>query len=151
MTSSSTAPAARRGTGRRARGRGSERALSADEKRVTAILGVPTLALALAVTLVTTYLPVIAREFVGSRLVIGLIVGIEGLIALWLPLLAGAWSDRLRTPLGGRLPFLLGASPFVVAGLAAMGAVGSVKTLAAAALVFFLGYFIAYEPYRALY
>jgi MFS family permease len=151
MTSSSTAPAARRGTRRRARGHGSERALSADEKRVTAILGVPTLALALAVTLVTTYLPVIAREFVGSRLVIGLIVGIEGLIALWLPLLAGAWSDRLRTPLGGRLPFLLAATPLLLVGLGAMGAVRSVGTLLPAVLVFFLGYFLAYEPYRALY
>jgi Na+/melibiose symporter-like transporter len=86
-----------------------------------------------------------------STLVIGLIVGIEGVIALWLPLLAGAWSDRLRTRLGGRLPFLIGASPLVLAGLAAMGAVDSVLTLAGAALIFFVGYFLAYEPYRALY
>src|SRR5689334_6931322 len=157
MASSSTASATGGGTDRRERehgghrGHGSERALSADEKRIAALLGVPTLALALAVTLVTTYLPVVAREFVGSRLVIGLIVGIEGLIALWLPLLAGAWSDRLRTPLGGRLPFLLAATPLLLAGLAAMGVVHSVTTLLPAVLVFFLGYFLAYEPYRALY
>jgi MFS family permease len=118
---------------------------------MVALLGVPTLALALAVTVVTTYLPVVAKGFVGSTLVIGLIVGIEGVIALWLPLLAGAWSDRLRTRLGGRLPFLIGASPLVLAGLAAMGAVDSVLTLAGAALIFFVGYFLAYEPYRALY
>src|SRR3954452_5435719 len=128
-----------------------ERPLSGDERRAVALLGIPTLALALSVTVVTTYLPVVAEGFGGSTVTIGVIIGIEGLVALWLPLLAGTWSDRLRTPLGGRLPFLLGASPFVVAGLAAMGAVGSVKTLAAAALVFFLGYFIPYEPYRALY
>src|SRR5690242_19262328 len=122
MTSSGTAAATRDGAGHDG-ARGRARALTADEKRVTVLLGVPTLALALAVTLVTTYLPVVAREFVGSRLVIGLIVGIEGLIALWLPLLAGAWSDRLRTPLGGRLPFLLAATPLLLAGLAAMGVV----------------------------
>jgi hypothetical protein len=43
-----------------------ERPLKRDEKRTVALLGVPTLALALVVTLVTTYLPVVAPEFVRS-------------------------------------------------------------------------------------
>ncbi len=127
------------------------RRLSGDERRVVALLGVPTLALALAVTVVTTYLPVVAQGFGGSTVIIGVIVGIEGLVALWLPLIVGAWSDRLRTRLGGRLPFLIAASPLVILGLAGMGVVQSIGTLAAAALVFFVGYFVAYEPYRALY
>ena len=46
---------------------------------------------------------------------------------------------------------MIGATPVVVVGLVAMGFVGSVATLAVAALVFFTGYFVAYEPYRALY
>src|SRR5437764_10614357 len=79
--------------------------------RIVALLGIPTLALALAVTMVTTYLPVVARDFVGSTVVIGVIVGIEGLLALWLPLLVGTWSDSLRTRIGGRLPFLLAGAP----------------------------------------
>jgi MFS family permease len=128
-----------------------ERPLSGQEKRTVALLGVPTLALALAITVVTTYLPVVAHGFVGSAVVIGVIVGMEGLVALWLPLVAGSWSDRLRTRVGGRVPFMVAGSPIVVTGLAAMAFVGSVGALAAAALVFFLGYFIAYEPYRALY
>jgi MFS family permease len=128
-----------------------ERPLNRDERRAVLILGLPTLALALAVTVVTTYLPVVAKEFVGSLVVIGVIVGLEGLVALWLPLLAGAWSDRLRTPIGGRLPFMLAASPVVVVGLIGMAFVNSTLAVAAAALVFFVGYFTAYEPYRALY
>jgi MFS family permease len=127
------------------------RPLSADEKRTVAVLGVPTLALALATTVVTTYLPVVAQPFVRSTVVIGVIVGLEGLVALWLPLVVGTWSDRLRTRLGGRLPFLIAATPVVVTGLVAMSFVGSVLTMAVAALVFFVGYFVAYEPYRALY
>ena len=128
-----------------------ERPLKPREKRIVAILGIPTLALALATTIVTTYLPVVASGFVGSTVVIGVIVGLEGLVALWLPLVVGSWSDRLRTRMGGRLPFLIAATPVVVCGLVAMGFVGSVVTLGAAALVFFVGYFVAYEPYRALY
>jgi MFS family permease len=128
-----------------------ERALSGDEKRTVALLGIPTFALALAVTVVTTYLPVLAREFVSSTVVIGVIVGLEGIVALWLPLVAGTWSDRLRTPIGGRLPFMLAATPLVVVALVGMTLVGSTAAMAAAALVFFAGYYVAYEPYRALY
>src|ERR687885_1864125 len=128
-----------------------ERDLKAGEKRAVALLGVPTMALALSATLVTTYLPVVAKGFGGSTAVIGVVIGIEGLLALWLPLVIGSWSDRLRTRLGGRLPFLLGGSPLVALGLIGMGLVGSMGTLALAALVFFVGYFLAYEPYRALY
>jgi MFS family permease len=109
------------------------------------------MALSLSVTVTTTYLPTVAHAFVSSNVVIGVIIGLEGLMALWLPLVVGAWSDHLNTRLGGRLPFLIGASPIVVLGLAAMALVGSTLTLAGAALVFFFGYFVAYEPYRALY
>jgi MFS family permease len=129
----------------------SERPLRGSEQRIVALLGIPTLALALAVTMVTTYLPVVARGFVGSTVVIGVIVGIEGLLALWLPLLVGTWSDRLRTRIGGRLPFLLAGSPVLILGLVGMGFVHAIGGLAAAAFVFFVGYFLAYEPYRALY
>jgi Na+/melibiose symporter-like transporter len=129
----------------------SRRSLERGERRIVALLGVPTLGLALAVTVVTTYLPVVAQGFGASNVIIGVIIGAEGFIALWLPLVAGIWSDRLDTRLGGRLPFLLGATPLIVAGLAAMALVSSIVTLAAASLVFFAGYFLAYEPYRALY
>jgi MFS family permease len=135
----------RNGDGRR------ERPMRGGEKRAVALLGIPTLALALATTVVTTYLPVVARGFVGSTLVIGLIIGAEGLMALWLPLVVGSWSDRLRTPIGGRLPFLLLGSPVLAVGLVALGFAGSTLTVTLAAVVFFFGYFLAYEPYRALY
>jgi MFS family permease len=129
----------------------SPRPLRAAERRAVTLLGIPTLALALGVTVVTTYLPVVAQAFAGSAVVIGLIIGIEGLFALWLPLVVGSWSDRLETRLGGRLPFILAGTPPLAIGLAAMGFVGSIGPLAAAAAVFFAGYFLAYEPYRALY
>jgi MFS family permease len=127
------------------------RPLRRDERRAVVMLGFPTLALALAVTLVTTYLPVVATDFSGSTVVIGFIIGIEGLLALWLPLIAGSWSDRLDTRIGGRLPFILAGTPLLAAGLVAMAIVGSIGAVAIAALVFFVGYFLAYEPYRALY
>lgn len=130
---------------------GGTRALRRGEKRLLLALGVPALVLALAITVVTAYLPVVARSFTGSTTVIGLIVGSEGLIALVVPLIAGSWSDRLRTRLGRRLPFVLAGLPLMVAALVAMARVGSLTGLLVAVIVFFAGYYVAYEPYRALY
>ena len=128
-----------------------QRTLQRSELRILAILGVPTFALALAITTVSTYLPVLAEDFSDSSIVIGLLIGGEGLIALWLPLVVGSWSDRLRTPLGSRLPFILAATPALVVALAVLGFVDSIAEAAVVVAVFFVGYFVAYEPYRALY
>jgi Na+/melibiose symporter-like transporter len=67
------------------------------------------------------------------------------------PVVVGAWSDRLRTRIGGRLPFVLGATPPLVAALALMGFAGTLAAMAAAVAAFFAAYYVAYEPYRALY
>jgi Na+/melibiose symporter-like transporter len=131
--------------------RASDRALRGGEKRTLAILGLPTFGMALSITTVSTYLSRVAEQFTSSTIVIGLILGGEGVVALGIPLIAGSWSDRLRTPIGGRLPFLLAGTPVMVLALLAMGLLGSIGPLALATFVFFVGYFTAYEPYRALY
>jgi Na+/melibiose symporter-like transporter len=83
--------------------------------------------------------------------VIGAIVGGEGLMALWVPLIFGSWSDMLRTRIGGRLPFVLaGGAPAAVV-IALIGFVHGLVLIAVMAALFFLFYFIAYEPYRAMY
>jgi MFS family permease len=128
-----------------------ERTLQRRELRVRAILGVPTFALALAITTVSTYLPVLAERFSDSSIVIGLLIGGEGLMALWLPLAVGTWSDRLETPIGSRLPFILVATFPLVLALAVLGFVRSIWLAAIVMAVFFAAYFVAYEPYRALY
>jgi Na+/melibiose symporter-like transporter len=128
-----------------------QRSLHRGELRILAILGVPTFALALAITTVSTYLPVLAEDFSDSSIVVGLLIGGEGLMALWLPLVVGAWSDRLRTPLGSRLPFIIAATPALVVALALVGFVASIAEAAIVLALFFAAYFVAYEPYRALY
>ena len=128
-----------------------DRRLEPAEWRALTILGLPTFALALAITTVTTYLPVIASGFAASTVVIGVLIGGEGLLALTLPITVGTWSDRLHTRIGGRLPFVLGATPPLVLALALLGFTGSILTAALVVALFFVAYSIAYEPYRALY
>jgi MFS family permease len=132
-------------------GNGHERPLRRGEWRTLALLGVPTFGLALGITTVTTYLPKVAADFAASTIVIGVMIGGEGLMALFLPLLAGSWSDQLRTRIGGRLPFVIGAAPVIAVALAVLGFVGSILAAAVVLAVFFAAYYTAYEPYRALY
>jgi MFS family permease len=130
---------------------GSRRDLEKGEWRLLAILGLPTFAFALGITVVSTYLPLLAQRFAASTTVIGVLIGGEGLMALLLPIPAGAWSDRLRTRIGGRLPFVLFATPPMAVALALVGFSSSLGLAAIFVALFFAAYFVAYEPYRALY
>ncbi len=56
--------------------------VSGSGRGILAILGVATFGLALSITMVSTYLPKVARQFTTSTAVIGVIVGAEGLMAL---------------------------------------------------------------------
>ena len=125
--------------------------MSGAEKRLLALLGLPTFGLALAITTVTTYVPLLAQKFTSSTAVIGMVIAAEGLVALVVPIAAGAWSDQLKTRIGGRLPFLLLAAPAVGVTIAVMGFMHSLGLLALVVFVFFIAYYWAYEPYRALY
>lgn len=129
----------------------SKRSLSGREKRILGLLGLPTFGLALGIGTVTTYGPLLARRFTASSAVIGLVIAAEGLVALLVPIAAGAWSDQLKTRIGGRLPFLLAGAPVVGTAVALMGFVPSLAWLALLVFVFFVSYYAAYEPYRALY
>jgi predicted MFS family arabinose efflux permease len=83
--------------------------------------------------------------------VIGAIVGGEGVMALWVPLIFAAWSDTLRTRIGGRLPFIIAGGVPAAVVLGSIGLLHGLGLIAAAAALFFFFYFIAYEPYRAMY
>jgi MFS family permease len=116
------------------------------------VLGVPTFGLALAITVATTYGPVILIRLTHSTTTVGAVIGGEGAFALVVPLAAGALSDRLpASPLGRRLPFVLLGAPLIVAGLALLPFSPSIGVAGAAVLVFFVGYYLYYPPYRALY
>jgi MFS family permease len=125
--------------------------LGGRERRVLALLALPSLVLALATTIVTTYLPVHLQTGRASTTMIGLLIGTEGLMALAVPLIVGTWSDRLHTSLGGRLPFLVAGGPVLVAALAILGFLDGIGAAAIILVVFFAAYFVCYEPYRALY
>jgi MFS family permease len=116
------------------------------------LLGLPTFGLALAISVLTTYGPVVLIRLVHSPTAVGALIGGEGAFALVVPLISGALSDRLPpSALGRRLPFVLLGAPLVAAGLALLPFSPSTLVAAATVLAFFVGYYLYYPPYRALY
>ena len=116
-----------------------------------ALLAVPTLGFALAATTVGTYLPVLVAEGTGSVIAIAGLIAVEGVLALFLPVVIGERSDRLRTRIGGRLPFVLAGVPVVAVTLVLLGFQDAPGPAFAIVVVLFAAYYVAYEPYRTLY
>jgi Na+/melibiose symporter-like transporter len=116
-----------------------------------ALLAVPTFGFALAATTVGTYLPVLVADDAGSATAIAALIAVEGVLALFLPVVVGARSDRLRTRIGGRLPFVLAGVPVMAAALVLLGFQDAPGPALAIVVVLFGAYYVAYEPYRALY
>jgi Na+/melibiose symporter-like transporter len=113
-------------------------------------LALPALALSAAITVVSAYAPVLLSRL-ASPAVAGALIGAEGLFALLVPVLIGARSDRTRSRFGSRLPYLAIGAGLAALGLAAIALGDTLALVAAGLAVFYLGYFVAYAPYRALY
>ncbi len=116
-----------------------------------ALLAVPTFGFALAATTVGTYLPVLVADDAGSATAIAALIAVEGVLALFLPILVGARSDRVHTRIGGRLPFVLAGVPVMAVALVLLGFQDAPAPALAIVIVLFAAYYVAYEPYRALY
>ncbi len=59
-----------------------------------------------------TYVPLfLANKFALSPVWIGFFMTLDNIAALFIQPPAGAWSDRLRTPIGRRMPFILIGAP----------------------------------------
>lgn len=68
-------------------------------------------AIMLVWTVYNTYMPLILEKFIASSAIRGAIMGIDNLMAILLIPVIGAWSDRVQTRFGQRLPFILVGMP----------------------------------------
>jgi Na+/melibiose symporter-like transporter len=126
-------------------------ALSRNERRLVLLLGVPSAGLSSYLTVLSTYLPLLARRFTSSTAIIGLLVGGEGLIAVLIAIWVGSFSDRTDTRLGRRLPFLIVTAPVAALALSLVPFAPSLPVMAVEVFFFYLAYFTYFAPYQALY
>ncbi len=113
------------------------------------LLGLPSLGLALAVTTVSSLLPVLLESISGrardrpdrdrGHLRVAPAAADRGRL------------DATRSSIGPRLPFVLAATPLIVVALALMPVSGSIAVMALLLVCFYLGYFTYFvPPFRAL-
>ncbi|MCK7493125.1 MAG: MFS transporter [Comamonadaceae bacterium] len=95
-------------------------------------------------------LPLYLKELTGSNTVTGLIISMAGITGLFCPVIAGAVSDRINTPLGRRRPLII--TGWILACIM-VGLLMRIDSLIAALPVIMLayaGFFLAIGPYFAL-
>lgn len=126
---------------------------SHDARPLLLTLGLPTFGLAFAITLLTTYGLTILLSLKLSPATAGALIGGEGAFALVVPLFAGALSDRLpaNSRFGRRMPFVLVGAPLAGAGIVLLPFAPNYQIAGLAILMFFIGYYLYYPPYRAIY
>jgi MFS family permease len=126
---------------------------AADIRSLLIVLGLPTFGLSFAITVLTTYGPVVLLQVAHSPAKVGALIGGEGAFALIVPLLAGSLSDRLpaRTAAGKRVPFIMVGAPLTAAGLVLLPFAPTYRLAGLTVLAFFVGYYLYYPPYRAVY
>jgi len=125
--------------------------LSWERRQLLMVLGLPSLGIALAYTFVTAYLPIFIEHLAGAA-VTGLMIGGEGVFALFIPFLIGGWSDSLQTSLGKRLPFIFAGTLLIIITLLLMPFSSNHLFLLGIELAFFfIGYFTHYAAYYAIF
>lgn len=121
-------------------------------RRVLGVMGLPTLGLAFAISILTTYGPLVLQHLAHSTTKVGLLIGGEGAFALAVPIISGGLSDRLPpTQFGRRLPFVMAGGPLVLIGLILLPLSPTYFVAGVAVLLFYVGYYLFYPPYRAIY
>ena len=126
-----------------------------DEKKMSVrdmfVLTLPTLGFSTALSLVTTYLPVILKKYTDSNTLIGFAIGGEGIFSALIPLWVGVISDRIWTKRWGRRrPFMIYAGPFMVAALMLAPFQPGYVPIAISTFVFFGAYHFYTAPYQSL-
>jgi len=75
------------------------------------MLGSGFFAISIVWMIYNTFMPLILGEFIESKTLRGAIMGLDNLLALFLIPFIGAWSDRMDSKLGQRLPFIVVGMP----------------------------------------
>lgn len=119
------------------------------------VLTLPTLGFATALSLVTTYLPVILKGILrgnpSANTLIGFAIGGEGIFSALLPLWVGVISDRIWTKRWGRRrPFMIFAGPFMAASLMLAPFQPGYVPIAVSTFAFFAAYHFYTSPYQSL-
>ena len=79
--------------------------------RKTFLIGLGFFGVTLVWTLYNAFAPILLRNFISSATIIGLIMTLDNLLAVTIQPIVGAVSDKTRTGIGRRMPYILIGAP----------------------------------------
>ena len=81
----------------------------------TFLLGFGFLGVSVVWTFYNSFVPIILKGFIASNALIGLIMTFDNILAVTIQPIIGAASDKTRTKIGRRMPYLLVGAPIAAA------------------------------------
>lgn len=108
-------------------------------------IGLGFFSISVAWQMYNAFMPLMLKDFIDSSAIRGLIMGLDNLANIFLLPLIGAFSDRIRTPYGKRLPFLMVGMPIAAIFLFMMPHYNSLWTL----IAIDIGFLLAMTIFRA--
>lgn len=114
------------------------------------LLGFGFLSITMAWSLFNSYVPIFLRDFVHSTALVGIVMSLDNVAGVTLQPWFGARSDRTRTRIGRRLPYLAVGMPLAAVSLSLLPLAGSLWVLIAAILAVDLSMSIFRAPTVAL-
>ncbi|PKN69839.1 MAG: hypothetical protein CVU54_07330 [Deltaproteobacteria bacterium HGW-Deltaproteobacteria-12] len=95
-------------------------------------------------------LPLYLKELTGSNAVTGIILSATGITGLFLPVISGALSDRINTPLGRRRPLIVAGWVLACIMLLLLMRIDALSVALPVIVLAYAGFFFAIGPYFAL-
>ncbi|WP_058302831.1 MFS transporter [Gorillibacterium timonense] len=110
-----------------------------------AVVGLGFFSISVVWQLYNSFMPLMLGDFIESKAIRGSIMGIDNLANIFLIPLIAAWSDRLQTRFGQRLPFLMIGMPIAALFLFVMPHYTNLATL----IAIDIGFLLAMTLFRA--
>ncbi|GAB1483501.1 MFS transporter [Treponema sp.] len=108
---------------------------------LTFLIGFGFLTMGLMDPLYDTYVPIFLKRYVSSKTAVGAIMTLDNILQLLLIPIISVWSDRTRTRIGRRMPFIIVMLPLAAFFFALIPAAASLSFTALLAVIFMLNIF----------
>ncbi len=116
----------------------------------TMLIGLGFFASSLLWSLYNSFVPLILKDYIASTTIIGAIMTIDNFFGVIFQPLFGALSDRTKTPIGKRMPYIIVAAPICALFFFLIPQTQTLLTLMLVVIVFNLGMSIWRSPMIAL-
>ncbi|MDR2142976.1 MAG: MFS transporter, partial [Treponema sp.] len=108
---------------------------------LTFLIGFGFLTMGLMDPLYDTYVPLFLRRYIGSNAVVGALMTLDNILQLVLIPLVAVWSDRTRTRIGRRMPFIVVMLPVSAVLFCLIPPLAAFSLAALIAIIFFFNIF----------